>query len=161
MSQKEIIDDDTSFRSLTEIEEQRLAIWKKEYSENYKQVNKAQWAIIGIMVIEVVLAFIRAGNNSIGTGEILLTAFALLLYAIALFITFSRVVEGLVIALTLYAIIIILSLVGDPMNLLRGPFLKLLVLGFLINGISHARRNVKVLEEIKALGGEAPAHKLI
>ena len=161
MSQIEIIDDDISFRNLSQDEQRELTRLRKEYSNNYMQVNRAQWAIIGIIVIEIIFGIVAIVTDSVSSNGIMIAALVILLFAIALVLTFSHVVAGLVIALALYVILTIIVLANEPLSITRGVLLKLLIFYLLINGIFYALKNVPILKAIESLGGEAPAHSLI
>ena len=162
MSQKEIIDDDISFRSLTEEDHQRLALLRKEYGENYEQVNKAQLAIIATIAIDVVFVIIAAVADSMSSNKMWVTVSILFVFAIALLLTFrlGYVVTGLGIVLMLYPVLAILSMTNHTVNVFNGLFVRVVVSAFLLNGILHAIENVPILKAIKSLSADMPVHKL-
>lgn len=153
MEEQLLLDDHFNERKLdnnTDISEANRI--RRDINESTKSIRSGRIAIIMLIVFLAIGTVIEVAEapellmySAVGFGIIAG------LYLLAFFLSKKKPIAGFVLTLVLFILFNILIAIGDPILVVKGWWVKLAVLYFLIKGIQQAHQLPQKIEELKGV----------
>jgi predicted nucleic acid-binding Zn ribbon protein len=117
------------------------------FGAKVKKASNALYYLSGIFVISGLIIYFSNQNAENAVG-VLITNLILAMVFLALGgYSKKKPLACIISGLCLYAIIVILNAIVDPISIVRGIIFKIVVIGFLINGLKSALEIEKIKKE--------------
>lgn len=131
---------------------ERLLEAKKELKDAENGINYGRYAI-GVLIVMQFIATIMEGQQY--DYDTLITSLNLGMagvYIGALVLSFKYPKLGFIIASVMFGLILIIAIIGDPMQLIKGIIIKVLVCYYLFSAIGKAGKFESLKKELAQLG---------
>jgi len=116
-----------------------LHIDLEEFNKKLKRAGNSLYYIAGFFVFGLLVTLAMGKTNPDDLTAVLVTYLVLIVVFVVLgFFSRKKPLACIVSGLCLYIIIQVINAIDNPINLASGIFVKILIIGYLINGIKSA-----------------------
>ncbi len=133
----------------------RLIEGRKSWVQKKKYTTYARYALIALAVMAVFATIIEGRQTNYDRLITGLNLGFLLLYIIAYFLSFKWPRIVFIVVLVLFSGVLLLAAIGDPISIIKGILVKILIFYYLIMGVNHAKDMSSLQQELKLYGYDA------
>lgn len=150
---EDILDDDLRLELSPSIENtKKILSLRAEYAKSLKSTKYGRNALLAIIIMEVFGCLIQLGQG-LNDPYIIGVSVIIILILIGLYVlAFYRPYVGLLSALIFYILIHLLAIIVDPMSIVRGILIKIIVFYYLIGAIGPSRKLSDIKKELEIFG---------
>lgn len=149
----EILDEGLNMPKASSVDNARAILdLKIDYAELHKKVKNGRLALyfmIGFGILGFLVEGVQTDFEPLIMG---INALFVGLYVISAIISLKKPQLGLALGITILAIILILTFLSDPMQILRGLLVRGIILYYLFIGVSASKEYIRILRELKNFG---------
>lgn len=125
---------------------------KSDYNELHKKVKNGRVALYCLVGFTLLGAIIETAQSNFEPLVLGINAVVIFLMIVCVILVQSRPHLGLSIAVVLVLVIMALIAIGDPTHILRGLFVRVIILYYMIVAISSSKEYTRVEKELKKYG---------
>ncbi|SDD28295.1 hypothetical protein SAMN05216464_101294 [Mucilaginibacter pineti] len=118
-----------------------------EFNKTLKSATMSLYYLAGIFVISGLISFFMNKDNADVLAIVLPNFILAILFLVLGSFSRKKTLACLVSGLSLYIIVQVLNAIADPVSIGRGIIMKIIIIGYLINGIKSAINIEKIKKE--------------
>ncbi len=136
----EILDEGIKFGPSKDLNSAReivkLRVKLEEETKAFFHGQIALWALVALQLIGTAIQMVQYEDSLVNTVNVATIG----LYCLAAIITYKKPTIGLALGLSLLILLQLIGILDDPWNVIRGLLVKIIIIYYLIVGLSAARK---------------------
>ncbi len=118
-----------------------------ELNQHHRKIDNAGitlYVLAGIFFVWGLVYFFMNSDNDAGTQLLITNAVLAVLFLLLGFWSKQKPVAVLISGIVLYGLVIIINVIEDPVSLVKGVIMKIIIIGYLIKGLTAAFEAEKI-----------------